>query len=82
MEINLFYDYQCAGTVTDLKCYVLKSSLPDELRTKFVDTPEDAVTASLTLLIVSIISLCGEKVPEGLDLLILNMCISVWICID
>lgn len=52
------------GAAIDVKCYVLKSALPEELRTKYVDTQENSVATSLTLLVVSAISLCGEKVPE------------------
>lgn len=48
----------------EVKCYVLKSTIPDELRAKFVDTQESSVAASLALVIVSIIHICGEKVPE------------------
>lgn len=53
------------GAAVDVKCYVLKSTLPEELRKKYVDTQEGSVATSLTLLVVSVISLCGEKVPEG-----------------
>lgn len=52
------------GAAVDVKCYVLKSTLPEELRKKYVDTQEGSVATSLSLLVVSVISLCGEKVPE------------------
>lgn len=49
---------------TEAKYYILKSTIPEELRAEFVETYESSVNASLTLVVVSIIHLGGEKVPE------------------
>ncbi|MCO5547059.1 hypothetical protein L7F22_000500 [Adiantum nelumboides] len=62
------------SAAVDVKCYVLKSTLPEEVRKKYVDTQELCVASSLTLLVVSIISLCGEKVPEETLWLHLGRC--------
>eukprot|EP00250_Pteridium_aquilinum_P006443 c16371_g1_i1 orf=207-995(+) len=61
---NTKTSHSSQGAPADVKCYVLKSTLPEELRKKYVDTQEGSVVTSLTLLVVSVISLCGEKVPE------------------
>ncbi|KAH7290726.1 hypothetical protein KP509_30G061400 [Ceratopteris richardii] len=52
------------GAAPDVKCYILKSILPEDLQKRYVITKDSSKTSSLTLLIVSVISLCGEKVPE------------------
>lgn len=62
------------SATADVKCYILKSTLPEELREKFVDTREGSVASSLTLLVVAVISLCGEKVPEEMLWLHLGRC--------
>ncbi|KAI5072702.1 hypothetical protein GOP47_0012808 [Adiantum capillus-veneris] len=71
---NVKNSHSSQSTAADTKCYVLKSALPEELRKKHVDTQEICVTSSLTLLVVSIISLCGEKVPEETLWLHLGRC--------
>lgn len=71
---NVKSSHSSQGVGADVKCYVLKSTLPEELRKKYVDTQESCVATSLTLLVVSVISLCGEKVPEETLWLHLGRC--------
>lgn len=71
---NAKTSHSSQSATADVKCYILKSNLPEELREKFVDTREGSVASSLTLLVVAVISLCGEKVPEEMLWLHLGRC--------
>eukprot|EP00249_Psilotum_nudum_P010286 c22451_g1_i1 orf=348-974(-) len=48
----------------EVKSYVLKSMLSDELRMKFVENQETIAVSSFALLVVCILHICGEKIPE------------------
>jgi hypothetical protein len=50
--------------MTDSKSYILKSMLPEELRTKLVENKETSHFLGLTFAIVGIVQLVGGKVLE------------------
>jgi len=51
-------------STTESKSYILKSMLPEELRTKLVDNKETSHFLGLTFAIVGIVQLAGGKIPE------------------
>nr|ABK24105.1 unknown [Picea sitchensis] len=51
-------------STTDSKSYILKTMLPEELRTKLVENKETSHFLGLTFVIVGIVQLAGGKVPE------------------
>lgn len=51
-------------STTESKSYILKSMLPEELRTKLVDSKETSHFLGLTFAIVGIVQLAGGKIPE------------------
>jgi len=53
-------------SMTDSKSYILKSMLPEELRTKLVENKETSHFLGLTFAVVGIVQLAGGKVPEDI----------------
>ena len=49
----------------DVKVYVLKSLLSEERCKKYIETSTTAAPAGFAVVVVGIIQLAGERVPEG-----------------
>ncbi|KAJ7530954.1 hypothetical protein O6H91_14G026100 [Diphasiastrum complanatum] len=50
--------------VTEVKTYILRSTVPEALRMKYVDSPEASAISSLALIVVGIIQLAGDSISE------------------
>jgi hypothetical protein len=59
----MWLDYP--ATTGDAKVYVLKSLLSEERCKKFVETPATAAPVGFAVVVVGILQLAGERVPEG-----------------
>lgn len=62
----LFWFGETAPTA-DVKMYVLRSLVSEELSKKYIETPETASFSGFALVVVGILQLAGDKVPEGLS---------------
>ncbi|XP_057865976.2 uncharacterized protein LOC131073519 [Cryptomeria japonica] len=51
-------------STTEVKSYVLKSMLKEELRTRFVEDKDSSQLLGLTFVVVGILQLSGGKIPE------------------
>uniref|UniRef100_A0A0D6R228 MAGE domain-containing protein n=1 Tax=Araucaria cunninghamii TaxID=56994 RepID=A0A0D6R228_ARACU len=51
-------------STTEAKSYILKSMLPEELRTRFVEDKGSSQLLGLTFVVVGILQLAGGKIPE------------------
>lgn len=54
----------------EVKVYVLKSLVSEERCKKFIETPDTAAPVGFAVVVVGIIQLGGERVPEGNVLLV------------
>lgn len=55
-----------AGDAAPTKAYVLRSLLPEAMRTKFVASASADVSPAFVLLVLSIINLAGGTITEGM----------------
>lgn len=49
----------------DVKVYVLKSLVPEELAKRFIETKDIAAPMGFAVVVVGVLQLAGDKVPEG-----------------
>jgi len=54
-----------AAPTPDVKVYVLKSTVPEDLCKKFIETSNTAAPLGFAVVVVGILQLAGERVPEG-----------------
>jgi len=55
-----------AGDAAATKAYVLRSLLPEAMRTQFVSSASADVSPAFVLLVLSIINLAGGTITEGM----------------
>lgn len=54
-----------AAPTVDVKVYVLKSLVSEERCKRFIETTDTAAPLGLAVVVVGILQLAGDRVPEG-----------------
>jgi len=54
-----------AAPSADLKVYVLKTLVSEELCKRFIETTDTAAPLGFAVVVVGILQLAGDRVPEG-----------------
>lgn len=50
---------------SEVKVYLLRSLVSEERCKKFIETPETAAPVGFAVVVIGILQLAGERVPEG-----------------